>query len=64
MIILLLLYWVAVIVLFFAGLITIIASKTPEGRKHGIKLLIISVIMLVIGGAACGIMLSGLGGMH
>lgn len=59
-----LIYWLVVIVLLFIGLIRTITAKTPEKRKSGITMLIISVVMMVIGGTACGIMLSGLGNMH
>ncbi len=66
MLILLILYWVAVIVLFLVGIITLIAANNPETKKRGIRLTIASVIMLVIGAGVCGIILStlNLGGMH
>ena len=66
MVALLILYWLAVIVLFLVGLVKIIIAKTPEKRKPGVKLLIISIVMLIIGGGVCGIIMANLnlGGMH
>ncbi|SER57322.1 hypothetical protein [Pedobacter rhizosphaerae] len=59
------LYWIAVVGLFIVGIITMIvkASKS-EPIKTGLKMVIASVILFVIGAGACALMLSNLGGMH
>lgn len=60
-IVLSILYWLAVALLFVIGLIRIIFAKRTEQQKTpGLKLLITSVIMLVIGVGACAMLLSGL----
>lgn len=60
------LYWLIVIVLFLIGLGISIFAKDNEKRKTGIRLLITSVIMLIIGAGVCGFILMNLnlGGMH
>ncbi|WP_421940783.1 hypothetical protein [Pedobacter sp.] len=59
------LYWFAVIGLFIVGLITIIVKAAKnEPVKTGLKMVIASVILLVIGAGACALILSNLGGMH
>jgi hypothetical protein len=65
MIALLLLYWAAVAIIFIVGIIMmIVATANSKPVKPGLRLVILSVILLVIGAGACAIMLSGLGGMH
>jgi hypothetical protein len=65
MIALLLLYWAAVAIIFIVGIIMmIVATANNKPVKPGLRLVILSVILLVIGAGACDIMLSGLGGMH
>ncbi|WP_448104677.1 hypothetical protein [Pedobacter panaciterrae] len=65
MIALLLLYWAAVAIIFIVGIIImIVATANNKPVKPGLRLVILSVILLVIGAGACAIMLSGLGGMH
>lgn len=59
------LYWFAVIGLFIVGIITIIVKAAKnEPVKTGLKMVIASVILLVIGAGACALILSNLGGMH
>lgn len=60
------LFWILVIILFLVGLGMSIFAKNKEKKKLGIKLLITSVIMLVIGAGFCGYILMNLnlGGMH
>lgn len=59
MIFLLLLYAFAVIVLFIGGIITIIVqSSQNRSTKLGIKMLIGSVILIVIGAGACAVILA------
>lgn len=54
-------YWIAVVILFVVGLIqVIIRSAKNESVKPGLKLIIISIIMLVIGAGACAVILSNL----
>lgn len=58
------LYWVAVGVILLIGIIKVIAASinnTPT--KPGLKLVIASVIMLVIGVGACAAILGGIS-MH
>lgn len=63
--ILIIIYWIAVAVIFFVGLVMLIVKSSKNlPLKPALRLLIISVIMLVIGVGACAVMLSGLGGMH
>ena len=65
MIALILLYWAAVAIIFIVGIIMmIVATANNQPVKPGLRLVILSVILLVIGAGACAIMLSGLGGMH
>ena len=54
------LYWLIVIVLFLIGLGISIFAKDKEKRKTGIRLLITSVIMLIIGAGVCGYILMNL----
>lgn len=57
----LIIYWLAVAVLFIAGVVqVIIKSVKNEPVRSGLKLIIISVIMLVIGAGACAVILSNL----
>jgi hypothetical protein len=54
-------YWVIVVLLFFIGIIQIIVKATQnQSVKPGLKLVIASVIMLVIGAGACAVILSNL----
>lgn len=63
--ILIIIYWIAVAVIFFVGLVMLIVKSSKNlPLKPALRLLIISVIMLVIGVGACAVILSGLGGMH
>nr|WP_068891348.1 hypothetical protein [Pedobacter panaciterrae] len=65
MITLVLLYWAAVAIIFIVGVIMMIVATTKgQPVKTGLRLVILSVILLVIGAGSCAIMLSGLGGMH
>jgi len=65
LVVLIIIYWIAVAVMFFVGLVMLIVKSSNNlPLKPALTLLIISVIMLVIGAGACAIMLSGLGGMH
>jgi len=54
-------YWVVVVLLFVVGIIQIII-KAVENKpvKSGLRLVIASVIMLVIGAGACAVILSNL----
>ncbi|MHA4894544.1 hypothetical protein ACXZ1K_07310 [Pedobacter sp. PWIIR3] len=57
-------YWGAVVMIFLIGLIKIIvAAINGTSLKNGLKLLILSVIMVVIGAGACALMMSGIGTM-
>ncbi|RNL54155.1 hypothetical protein [Pedobacter jejuensis] len=59
MIILLLLYGLAIVVLFVTGIIMmIVSSSNNTSVKPGLKLLIASVIMVVIGLGACAVLLA------
>lgn len=54
-------YWIAAVVIFVVGLIKlIIAASNGEPAKGGLKLLILSIIMVVIGVGTCALMLSGI----
>jgi len=54
-------YWVIVGLLFTIGIIQIIVKATKnQPVKSGLKLVIASVIMLVIGAGACAVILSNL----
>ena len=60
-----LLYWAVTGILFLVGLIMLIAkSSNNQPIKPGLRLMIISVIMVVIGAGACAVILGGLGGLH
>lgn len=60
-----LLYWAITGILFLVGLIKLIAeSAKGQPVKPGLRLMIISVIMVVIGAGACAIILGGIGNMH
>lgn len=57
----LIIYWVIVVVLFIVGVVqVIIKSVKNEPVRPGLKLIIASVIMLVIGAGACAVILSNL----
>ncbi|MFC4212647.1 hypothetical protein ACFOWA_15735 [Pedobacter lithocola] len=59
MIILLLLYGLATVVLFVTGIIMmIVSSSNNTSVKPGLRLLIASVIMVVIGLGACAVLLA------
>jgi len=59
--VLLIAYCCAVVVIFLIGLIKlIIAAVQGTSAKTGLKLLILSVIMVLIGAGACALMLSGI----
>jgi hypothetical protein len=54
-------YWVVVALLFVIGIIQIIVkAANNQPVKPGLKLVITSVIMLVIGAGACAVILSNL----
>ncbi|MBO9673705.1 MAG: hypothetical protein J7577_09685 [Sphingobacteriaceae bacterium] len=54
-------YWVIVVLLFVIGIIQIIVKAIKDQSvKPGLKLVIASVIMLVIGAGACAVILSNL----
>jgi len=54
-------YWVVVALLFVIGIIQIIVkAANNQPVKPGLKLVIASVIMLVIGAGACAVILSNL----
>jgi succinate dehydrogenase hydrophobic anchor subunit len=56
---LLIIYCLTAVVLFIVGIIQIIIkSSRNEPVKSGLKLLIISVIMVVIGFGACAVLLA------
>jgi hypothetical protein len=58
---LMIVYWLAVVVIFVVGLIKlIIAASNGTPARAGLKLLIISIIMVVIGAGACAFMLTGI----
>ncbi|MET4082009.1 ethanolamine utilization microcompartment shell protein EutS [Pedobacter sp. UYP30] len=55
------LYWVIVVLLFVVGLVHVIVSSVKnQSTKLGLRLLIASVILLVIGAGACAIIMSNL----
>lgn len=59
------LYWIAVVIMFIVGVGQLIfAKRTEQNKTPGLKLIIASVIMVVIGGGACAVILSGLGSMR
>ena len=54
-------YWVIVVLLFVIGIVQIIVKAAKnQPVKSGLKLVIASVIMLVIGAGACAVILSNL----
>ena len=54
-------YWVVVALLFVIGIIQIIVkAANNQPVKPGLKLVIASVIMLVIGAGTCAVILSNL----
>jgi len=54
-------YWVIAVLLFVVGIILIIIKAiNDQPVKPGLKLVIASVIMLVIGAGACAVILSNL----
>lgn len=54
-------YWVVAVLLFLVGVIQmIIKAAKNQPVKSGLKLVIASVIMLVIGAGACAVILSNL----
>ncbi|WP_316844217.1 hypothetical protein [Pedobacter psychrodurus] len=54
-------YWVVAVLLFVVGVILIIIKAiNDQPVKPGLRLLIASVIMLVIGAGACAVILSNL----
>jgi len=58
---LLIIYGLTAIILFIVGIVKIIInSSKDEPVKPGLKLVIISVMMVVIGFGACAVILSGL----
>ena len=57
----LIIYWLVVVVLFIVGVVqVIIKSVKNEPVRSGLRLIIASVIMLVIGAGACAVILSNL----
>ena len=57
----LIIYWLIVVVLFIVGVVqVIIKSVRNEPVRSGLRLIIASVIMLVIGAGACAVILSNL----
>ena len=57
----LIIYWLVVVVLFIVGVVqVIIKSVKNESVRSGLRLIIASVIMLVIGAGACAVILSNL----
>ena len=58
-------YWVIAVLLFVVGIILIIIKAiNDQPVKPGLKLVIASVIMLVIGAGACAVILSNLNISH
>jgi hypothetical protein len=54
-------YWAAAGIIFLIGLIKLIIAASNGGpAKGGLRLLIISVIMVVIGVGACAMILSNI----
>ncbi|WP_431292395.1 hypothetical protein [Pedobacter sp. P26] len=54
-------YWVIVVLLFVIGIIQIVVKAAKnQPVKSGLKLVIASVIMVVIGAGACAVILSNL----
>jgi hypothetical protein len=61
LVLLMIVYWLAVVVIFMVGLIKLITALSNGAPvKGGLKLLIISIIMVVIGAGACAFMLTGI----
>ncbi|WP_344849252.1 hypothetical protein [Pedobacter jeongneungensis] len=58
-------YWAVAVLLFIVGIIQmIIKAAKNKPVKSGLKLVIASVIMLVIGAGACAVILSNLNISH
>ncbi|MGN7986882.1 hypothetical protein ACTJKC_06045 [Pedobacter sp. 22226] len=58
-------YWIVAVLLFIVGIIQmIIKAAKNQPVKSGLKLVIASVIMLVIGAGACAVILSNLNISH
>lgn len=54
-------YWVIAVLLFVIGIVqVIIKAVNNQPVKSGLKLIIASIIMLVIGAGACAVILSNL----
>jgi hypothetical protein len=54
-------YWVAAVLLFVIGIIQIVVKAAKnQPVKSGLKLVIASVVMVVIGAGACAVILSNL----
>ncbi|WP_412467792.1 hypothetical protein [Pedobacter sp. KLB.chiD] len=54
-------YWVIAVLLFVIGIVqVIIKAVNNQPVKSGLKLIIASVVMLVIGAGACAVILSNL----
>lgn len=61
LILLMVVYWGAAVILFIAGIVQMIAKHSKnEPVKPGLRLFIISIVMLVIGFGACATILSGI----
>lgn len=59
------LYWIAAGLLLLIGIVKIIIAATNnQPVKTGLKLVITSVIMLVVGAGACALILSGINIQH
>lgn len=54
-------YWVIAVLLFVIGIVQVIIKAVKnQPVKSGLKLVIASIIMLVIGAGACAVILSNL----
>lgn len=54
-------YWVTAVLLFVIGIIQIVVKAAKnQPVKSGLKLVIASVVMVVIGAGACAVILSNL----
>lgn len=54
-------YWIFVAVLFIVGLVKLIVSALKNKPiKPGLKLILVAVILVVIGGGTCAYILTGL----
>jgi hypothetical protein len=59
------LYWIAAGLMLLIGIIKIIiAAANSQPAKAGLKLVITSVIMLVVGVGACALILGGINIQH